>query len=181
MFVSELGQDIANPSNELSNWDFLQDLELVPEPDQFVPSVSQAAGTGLVSADNTKEKNRLAQKRFRQRKKVHPHHALSDHCSSSECFVLTQERDQTTEAQLAETTSELRNLRLKQRELEARNNLLEKVASLSKQQSSQNDPASNRKAQTGSVNTAQVLHFYITSGQASTLRMSRPQQVLEHS
>lgn len=68
MFVPGLGQDIANPSTELYNWDVLQDLETVP--DQFVSSVSQAAGTGQVSPENTKEKNRLAQKRFRQRKKV---------------------------------------------------------------------------------------------------------------
>ena len=75
MFVSGLGQDITNSSTELANWDFLQDLELVP--DQPVSSVPQAADTGLVSSDNTKEKNRLAQKRFRQRKKVHAHRALS--------------------------------------------------------------------------------------------------------
>ena len=88
MFVSGLGQDFADPSAELSNWDFLQDLEMVAAPDQFVPSMPQAAGTGLVSSDNTKEKNRLAQKRFRQRKKVHTHRVLSDQCDSSTTLCL---------------------------------------------------------------------------------------------
>lgn len=72
--------------------------------------------------------------------------------------MLTQERDQTIEAQLAETTSELRSLRLKQRELEARNNLLEKVAALSRQSSSQDDQGASKQAQTGNRSTAQVLH-----------------------
>ena len=85
MFVSELGQDSANPSTELSNWDFLQD-ELFPEPDLFVPAVPQAAGTSLASSDNTREKNRIAQKRFRQRKKVHPHQVLSDHSNFVRMF-----------------------------------------------------------------------------------------------
>lgn len=48
--------------------------------------------------------------------------------------AMLQERTQTTEAQLAETTSQLHNLRLRQRELEARNSLLEKIAALNKQQ-----------------------------------------------
>ena len=46
-----------------------------------------------------------------------------------------QERSQSIEAQLAETTSQLHELRLRQRQLEARNSLLEKVAVLNKQQS----------------------------------------------
>ena len=71
---------------------------------------------------------------------------------------MTQERDQTIEAQLAETTSELRSLRLKQRELEARNNLLEKVAALSRQPSSQDDHGASKQAQAGNRSTAQVLH-----------------------
>jgi len=47
--------------------------------------------------------------------------------------LLAQERSTTTEAQLAETTSQLHNLKLKQKELEARNALLEKLARLDKQ------------------------------------------------
>ena len=47
-----------------------------------------------------------------------------------------QERSQSIEAQLAETTSQLHELRLRQRQLEARNSLLEKVAALNKQQDS---------------------------------------------
>ena len=83
MFASGLGPDIADPSAELSYCNFLQDLELVVEPGQLVPSVPQAVGTCLVSSDNTKEKNRLAQKRFRQRKKVHPQRVPSHHCNCS--------------------------------------------------------------------------------------------------
>ena len=83
MFVSALGQDTANPSTELSGWDLLSDLGLFPAPDNIAYSVPQAVGSGLASSDNTKEKNRLAQKRFRQRKKVHVHQVLSDHCTSS--------------------------------------------------------------------------------------------------
>lgn len=70
MLVSGLGQDIASPSTELSGWDFLTDLDLVPEPDNIAFPVPQAAASGLASSDKNKEKNRLAQKRFRQRKKV---------------------------------------------------------------------------------------------------------------
>lgn len=83
MFVSGIGQDTVNPSSELSGWDFLPDLDLFPEPDNIAYSVPQAVGSGLASSDNTKEKNRLAQKRFRQRKKVHAHRVLNDHCTSS--------------------------------------------------------------------------------------------------
>lgn len=82
MFVTGLGQDIANPPTELSSWDFLPDLDLFPEPDNIAFSVPQAAGPSLASSDNTKEKNRLAQKRFRQRKKVHAHLVLNVQCTT---------------------------------------------------------------------------------------------------
>ncbi len=45
-----------------------------------------------------------------------------------------QERSSTTEVQLAETASELLKLKVRQRELEARNALLEQLANLNKQQ-----------------------------------------------
>ena len=62
-------QDLANPSGELSNWDFLQDLDFVPE--KFLASVPQGTAPDFSASTSTKEKNRQAQKRFRQRKKVH--------------------------------------------------------------------------------------------------------------
>ncbi len=57
--------------------------------------------------------------------------------------LLVQERSTTTEAQLAETTSQLHNLKLKQKELEARNALLEKLARLDKQHKQQQEPSTN--------------------------------------
>lgn len=67
-----------------------------------------------------------------------------------------QERTQTTEAQLAETTLQLHNLRLKQRELEARNNLLEKIATLNKQQTLPDSSRIPADKQDGMPNNRQV-------------------------
>ena len=75
------------------------------------------------------------------------------------CCTVFQEREQTIEAQLAETTSELHNLRLKQRELEARNSLLEKVAALNRQQSLHEDASGNGVGNIGSLSKSQVLHL----------------------
>ena len=52
----------------------------------------------------------------------------------SDTGVCVQERSSTTEVQLAETASELQKLKIRQRELEARNALLEQLANLNKQQ-----------------------------------------------
>ena len=49
-------------------------------------------------------------------------------------LLCVQERSSTTEVQLAETASELQKLKIRQRELEARNALLEQLANLNKQQ-----------------------------------------------
>lgn len=51
-----------------------------------------------------------------------------------------QERSHTIEAQLSETTKQLHELRIRQRQLEARNALLEKVAKLNKQPSGEAPP-----------------------------------------
>ena len=75
-------EDLANPSAELSNWDFLQDLDFVPEPDTFVTSLPQETASDLSASTTIKEKNRQAQKRFRQRKKVHALPVYRDFCSS---------------------------------------------------------------------------------------------------
>ncbi|DBB14398.1 TPA: hypothetical protein ACH3X3_004698 [Trebouxia sp. C0006] len=93
-----------------------------PEQNQEAPPLSLNNTQQLTAVERRQEKNRLAQKRFRQRKK---------------------ERSTTTEAQLAETTSQLHNLKLRQKELEARNALLEKLARLDKQQKQQQEPSTN--------------------------------------
>ncbi|KAL0023825.1 hypothetical protein WJX77_009006 [Trebouxia sp. C0004] len=66
------------------------------------------------ATDRKQQNNRAAQKRFRQRQK---------------------ERAQSIEAQLSETTKQLHDLRIRQKQLEARNALLEKVAKLNQQPS----------------------------------------------
>ena len=76
MYASEVPTDIPQAdsnSTELTTWDFLQDLEFGPEPDAAIFSVPQS-GTGVKSSNSErlKEKNRKAQKRFRERKKVSP-------------------------------------------------------------------------------------------------------------
>ncbi len=53
---------------------------------------------------------------------------------TSDTGVCVQERCSTTEVQLAETASELQKLKIRRRELEARNALLEQLANLNKQQ-----------------------------------------------
>ncbi|DBA97104.1 TPA: hypothetical protein ACH3X1_014875 [Trebouxia sp. C0004] len=66
----------------------------------------------LSAAERKLQSNRQAQKRFRQRQK---------------------ERSHTAEAKLLETTAQLEELQVRQRQLEVRNLLLEKVARLNKQ------------------------------------------------
>ena len=70
------------------------------------------------------------------------------------CF--SKERAQTTEMQLAEATSQLHDLRLKQRELEARNSLLEKIAALNKQQTFSDSSRGSARTQDDSISTRQV-------------------------
>lgn len=89
---------------------------------------------GPVSDTRKLEVNREAQRRFRQRQKA---------------------RSRSIETQLAEATTQLRDLRTKQSQLEARNQLLEKVALLNKTVGAttdrsllwQGDPAWNEQAQ----------------------------------
>lgn len=124
MLASDLLSDLepVPESNlaDLSNWDFLQDLDFgcVLEQGNNVGAQAKGpqltAGTQPTSNERLKEKNRKAQQRARQKKK---------------------ERSQTIEAQLAETTSQLHDLRLRQKQLEARNHLLE-LAAANKQRAS---------------------------------------------
>ncbi|DBA70363.1 hypothetical protein WJX79_000172 [Trebouxia sp. C0005] len=74
--------------------------------------MSEPSNKRLSAAERKLQSNRQAQKRFRQRQK---------------------ERSHTAEAKLLETTAQLEELQVRQRQLEARNLLLEKVARLNKQ------------------------------------------------
>ncbi len=131
------------------------------EQNREAPALSPNNTQQLTAVERRQEKNRLAQKRFRQRKKVRPqyHHCTRVQCSHHVCpkslaylfwarcaqkaKLLAQERSSTTEAQLAETTSQLHNLKVRQKELEARNALLEKLARLDKQHKVQQESPTN--------------------------------------
>ncbi len=80
-------------------------------------------------------------------------------CRLYHLLWLLQERTETVEAQLAETTAQLHELKLRQRQLEARNNLLEKVAALNKQQSMEDRLLSSDVAESSSLNMWQVQLF----------------------
>lgn len=103
--------------------------------------MSEPSNKRLSAAERKLQSNRQAQKRFRQRQKVR----LSVRCMRARiCYELhvarsswltavPQERSHTAEAKLLETTAQLEELQVRQRQLEARNLLLEKVARLNKQ------------------------------------------------
>ncbi|DBA92184.1 TPA: hypothetical protein ACH3X1_015897 [Trebouxia sp. C0004] len=103
----DLDAEAASMSADLSSWDFLQDLDFGVDLAADGTAQAQAVETQLTSTERVREQNRKAQQRARQKKK---------------------ERSANIEAQLAETTSQLQHLRLRQRQLEARNNLLELAA-----------------------------------------------------
>lgn len=67
---ADILQAERNPS-ELTSWDFLQDAELGLGPELVGSSqLLLPANSTLSSAERLKEKNRKAQKRFRERKKA---------------------------------------------------------------------------------------------------------------
>ena len=74
MFASEEPNQVPQAdsnSTELTTWDFLQDLDFGPEPDAAIFSVPQESSCAKTSnSERLKEKNRKAQKRFRERKKA---------------------------------------------------------------------------------------------------------------
>ena len=74
----------------------------------------------------------------------------SIHRASHE-HVSVQERSQTVEAQLAETTKQLHDLRVRQKQLEARNALLEKVAKLNQQTSCEPKEPSPSRGHSGEL------------------------------
>ena len=132
-----LQADSKSPA--LTSWDCLPALDLGLEPDLGTRSMPQAAlqADGNIS-ERLKETNRKAQRRWREKNKVQ---GLLEHRTrltqaipvANNIAIPLQEREQTTDAQLAEATSQLRQLKVRQRELIARNNVLEKVAALHKE------------------------------------------------
>ena len=74
MSAPELPTDILHAdskSPELTSWDFLQDVDFGLETELGGSSLPQDCATGTVSkSERQKEKNRIAQKRFRDRKKA---------------------------------------------------------------------------------------------------------------
>lgn len=133
--VSGIASGFESASADLSAWNFLEELEAGFDPVVDDMALQQPANPHTTNQERIKEKNRLAQKRFRQRKK---------------------ERSETIEAQLAATTSQLHALKLRQRQLEARNDLLEKVAALNKQQSFQDTACKSPGAQSTRLNKWQA-------------------------
>ena len=96
---------------------------------------------GPVSDARKLEVNREAQRRFRQRQKVQLLHTngfcyMQQSSPANSRWVPAQARSRSIETQLAEATAALREMRAKHSQLEARNQLLEKVALLNKTQTS---------------------------------------------
>ena len=97
------------------------------------------AAKRLSDAERKRQSNPQAQKRVRQRQKVSSTRPLypSGLTHVVACLVqhsaALQERSNTAEAKLLETTAQLDELQARQRHLKARNMLLEKVARLNKQ------------------------------------------------
>lgn len=68
--VIEPSAGLGTHSTDLSNWDFLQDLDFLQDPDPDDNAVFQAAKPEVTTNERLKEKNRKAQQRARQKKKV---------------------------------------------------------------------------------------------------------------
>lgn len=95
-----------------------------------------ATGSNMNSVERRLQKNKVAQKRFRDRQKVRT-------CACIVCgltwasictWLLLQARSKDIETQFAATTAELEALKTKQKALEARNLLLEKLVRFNKKQ-----------------------------------------------
>ena len=67
---SDLTPGLNTASGDLSNWDFLQDLDFGVDLDFDNNALSQAERSQPTSKERIKEQNRKAQQRARQRKKV---------------------------------------------------------------------------------------------------------------
>ncbi|DBA68459.1 hypothetical protein WJX79_009497 [Trebouxia sp. C0005] len=147
--LSGIDSGFESASAGLTAWNFLEDLDVGFDSVVDDLALQQPANPQTTNQERIKEKNRIAQKRFRQRKK---------------------ERSETIEAQLATTTSQLHALKLRQRQLEARNDLLEKVAALNKQQSFQDTASVSTGAPSTRLNKWQaetrevILHALENSG-----------------
>jgi hypothetical protein len=118
---------------DMSTWDFSEDLDCGLDfyfGNNPVPQVADKT----TSYERQKELNRTAQQRTRQKKKVREvsHFQpggltiLASRMSPRRLVsTMFQERSSSIEAQLAETTDQLHDLRLRQSQLKAQNHLLE--------------------------------------------------------
>ena len=101
------------------------------------------------------------------------HTFLLSFCGVRHCGLLTctscQVRSATVESQLAETTAQLQELREKQKSLEARNTLLEKLMKLNKQSLDAQAPA---KVSADEVIPSSINLLLITMGSNEVLRLS---------
>ena len=73
MFATDVSSDTLEVDGnlpELASWDFLQSLDFELEPELAGCPLPQSAVTVTSSSERLKEKNRKAQKKFRERKKV---------------------------------------------------------------------------------------------------------------
>ncbi len=68
--VSRLDSGFDSASADLTAWSFLEDLDAGFDPVVDDLALQQPAGPKSTNQEKSKEKNRIAQKRFRQRKKV---------------------------------------------------------------------------------------------------------------
>ena len=68
--VSGIASGFESASADLSAWNFLEELEAGFDPVVDDMALQQPANPHTTNQERIKEKNRLAQKRFRQRKKV---------------------------------------------------------------------------------------------------------------
>jgi len=133
-FLNQQIVEADTMSANLSSWD-LQDLDFGVDLYIDNNAACPAAAPQATSHERQKELNRKAQQRTRQKKKVgkvfpcqssmHRKPRMEGVVSNGWCLLTFQERSQNIEAQLAETTSQLHTLRLRQRQLEAQNHLLE--------------------------------------------------------
>ena len=146
VFTSDLGGfNWGCDSESLQNWEYDSQQFVIEGQDVLLPdSCSEpASGVDLASldrltpAERRAQSNKLAQRRARARRK-----ALS----------------QGAEAQLAVTSAELQELQNKQKVLEARNNLLEKVVQLGQTQQPQQQQPDITPSQTAVVSEMMQSH-----------------------
>ena len=154
--LGDFGQDFGNMAEELNGFEQLLDIMPNYAPRSIFQDSSQTLetsgrltnvdnGTGHVPAclerptsqDRARQRNNLAQKRHRERNKAGRDRFLQGSCRQLVLNLLNlpplQVKMQELNTQFAETTRQLEELKVKQKSLEARNVLLEKLMHLNQQ------------------------------------------------